>query len=59
MKMLTLEMSTAHGSIAWRENAEALFECQFAADRKHSGAFFDNLQLCLERFGRPNADKLR
>jgi len=53
VKMLTLEMSTAYGSIAWRENAKALFDCQFAADRKHSGAFFDNLQLCLERFGRP------
>jgi tRNA threonylcarbamoyladenosine biosynthesis protein TsaB len=53
MKILALEMSTAQGSIAWRENGEALFDCRFAADRKHSGAFFENVQLCLERFGRP------
>jgi tRNA threonylcarbamoyladenosine biosynthesis protein TsaB len=46
-------MSTAQGSIAWRENGEGLFDCRFAADRKHSGAFFENVQLCLERFGRP------
>lgn len=53
MKTLGLEMSTAQGSIAWRENGAALFDCQFPADRKHSGAFFQNVQLCLERFGRP------
>jgi tRNA threonylcarbamoyl adenosine modification protein YeaZ len=53
MKTLALEMSTAQGSIAWRGDGKALFDCQFAADRKHSGAFFDNVQLCLKRFGRP------
>src|SRR5438270_2541099 len=53
MKTLALEMSTAQGSIVWREDEKALFDCRFAADRKHSGAFFENLQLCLERFGRP------
>jgi tRNA threonylcarbamoyl adenosine modification protein YeaZ len=53
MKILALEMSTAQGSIAWREDGTALFDCRFAADRKHSGAFFENVQLCLERFGRP------
>jgi tRNA threonylcarbamoyladenosine biosynthesis protein TsaB len=53
MKTLALEMSTARGSIAWREDGEALFDSQFAADRKHSGAFFENVELCLERFGRP------
>jgi len=53
MKTLALEMSTAQGSIAWREQGEALFEGRFAADRKHSGAFFENVQQCLERFGRP------
>ena len=53
MKTLALEMSTAKGSIAWREDGEALFDGQFAADRKHSGAFFENVQQCLERFGRP------
>jgi len=53
MKTLALEMSTAQGSIAWREGGEALFDGRFAADRKHSGAFFENVQQCLERFGRP------
>jgi tRNA threonylcarbamoyladenosine biosynthesis protein TsaB len=53
MKTLALEMSTAQGSIAWRDDSEALFDGRFAADRKHSGAFFENVQQCLERFGRP------
>jgi tRNA threonylcarbamoyladenosine biosynthesis protein TsaB len=53
MKTLALEMSTAQGSIAWREDGEPLFDGRFAADRKHSGAFFENVQLCLVRFGRP------
>jgi len=53
MKTLALEMSTARGSIAWREKGETLLDSRFAADRKHSGAFFENVQSCLERFGRP------
>lgn len=53
MKILALEMSTARGSIALREDATALFDRDFAADRKHSGAFFENVQLCLHRFGPP------
>jgi len=53
MKTLALEMSTAQGSIVWREDGEALFDGRFAADRKHSGAFFENVQQCIERFGRP------
>jgi tRNA threonylcarbamoyladenosine biosynthesis protein TsaB len=53
MKTLAIEMSTAQGSIAWREDGEALFDGRFAADRKHSGAFFENVQQCLERFGSP------
>src|SRR2546421_1759369 len=53
MKMLALEMSTAQGSIAFRDDGAPLFDCNFAADRKHSGAFFENVQRSLERFGRP------
>jgi tRNA threonylcarbamoyladenosine biosynthesis protein TsaB len=53
MKILALEMSTAKGSIALRADGAALFDSNFAADRKHSGAFFENVQLCLERFGPP------
>lgn len=53
MKTLAFEMSTARGSIALREDDRVLFDCDFAADRKHSGAFFENVQLCLKRFGPP------
>ncbi|HEX4629921.1 MAG TPA: tRNA (adenosine(37)-N6)-threonylcarbamoyltransferase complex dimerization subunit type 1 TsaB [Chthoniobacterales bacterium] len=53
MKILALEMSTARGGIALRADGDALFDCDFAADRKHSGAFFENVQLCLKRFGAP------
>jgi tRNA threonylcarbamoyladenosine biosynthesis protein TsaB len=53
VKTLALEMSTARGSISVREDGAALFDSDFAADRKHSGAFFENVQLCVERFGRP------
>jgi tRNA threonylcarbamoyladenosine biosynthesis protein TsaB len=53
MKTLALEMSTARGSIALHDGEAALFEASFAADRKHSGAFFENVELCLERAGRP------
>jgi tRNA threonylcarbamoyl adenosine modification protein YeaZ len=53
MKTLALEMSTAQGSIAWRDDDQALFDGRFAADRKHSGVFFEDVQRCLERFGRP------
>jgi tRNA threonylcarbamoyl adenosine modification protein YeaZ len=53
MKILAFEMSTARGSIALCQESEVLFDCQFAADRKHSGAFFENLEQCLKVFGRP------
>src|SRR6476659_6963909 len=54
MKILALEMSTAQGSIALRDDGEPLFDAAFAADRKHSGAFFENLERCVRRFGRPD-----
>lgn len=53
MKILALEMSTARGSIAVEDDGEVRFDCHFAADRKHSGAFFENLEQCLRRFGDP------
>jgi tRNA threonylcarbamoyladenosine biosynthesis protein TsaB len=54
MKTLALEMSTARGSIALRDDGEPVFDATFAADRKHSGAFFDNVERCLEWFGKPD-----
>jgi|SRR4051812_41022846 tRNA threonylcarbamoyladenosine biosynthesis protein TsaB len=54
MKTLALEMSTAQGSIALRDDGDPLFDATFAADRKHSGAFFENVERCLQRFGQPD-----
>lgn len=53
MKILALEMSSAQGSIALRDDGEVLQEWKFPADRKHSGAFFESVHLCLDRFGKP------
>jgi len=50
MKILALELSSARGSIAWLDDAEPV-NCSFANDRKHSGAFFENLRLYTQRFG--------
>ena len=53
MKILAFELSSGQGSIALIENGAALFERRFPNDRKDSGAFFENLQLCLRQFGAP------
>jgi tRNA threonylcarbamoyladenosine biosynthesis protein TsaB len=46
-------LSSGQGSVALIEGAESLFDVTFPNDRKHSGAFFENVELCLQRFGRP------
>lgn len=51
MKILALELSSAEGSIAWLDKDSEPFVRSFANDRKHSGLFFENLQLCAQRFG--------
>ncbi len=53
MKILALELSSGQGSIALREDGREIFAAVFANDRKHSGAFFQNLQRCREEFGNP------
>ena len=53
MKTLAFELSSGQGSIALVENGEALFERSFPNDRKDSGAFFENVELCLRQFGAP------
>ena len=53
MKTLAFELSSAQGSIALVENGETLFERAFPNDRKDSGAFFENVQLCLQHLGPP------
>jgi len=44
MKILALENSTTHGSIALLEDGKQPVTFQFANDRKHSGLFFQSLQ---------------
>ena len=53
MKVLAFELSSGRGSIALVEEGAALFDRNFPNDRKDSGAFFENVQLCLQRFGAP------
>jgi tRNA threonylcarbamoyladenosine biosynthesis protein TsaB len=53
VKTLAFELSSGRGSIALVEEGTALFDRSFPNDRKDSGAFFENVQLCLQRFGAP------
>jgi tRNA threonylcarbamoyladenosine biosynthesis protein TsaB len=55
MKILALELSSGQGSVAWIEEDRDPFVRSFANDRKHSGLFFENLQLCSRKFGAPDA----
>jgi tRNA threonylcarbamoyladenosine biosynthesis protein TsaB len=54
MKILALELSSGQGSLAWLANDGEPFLRVFANNRKHSGLFFENLQLCLREFGLPD-----
>lgn len=53
MKTLALELSSGRGSIALVEHGEVLFERSFPNDRKHSGVFFENVELCVQKLGAP------
>jgi tRNA threonylcarbamoyl adenosine modification protein YeaZ len=55
MKILALELSSGQGSVAWLEDGGADFARTFANDRKHSGLFFQNLQLCSRERGASDA----
>ena len=55
MRILALELSSGQGSIAWLENEREPFVRVFANNRRHSGLFFENLQLCSREFGAPDA----
>ena len=52
MKILALELSTARGSAAWRDEGTRAEET-WPNDRKHSGAFFAAIKAFLERYGIP------
>jgi tRNA threonylcarbamoyladenosine biosynthesis protein TsaB len=53
MKTLALELSSGRGSVALIESGEALFDRSFPNDRKHSGAFFESVEFCLQQLGAP------
>ena len=52
MKTLALELSTAHGSLAWLDG-EIEFTRDWSNDRKNSAAFFENLEAIRRKFGAP------
>jgi tRNA threonylcarbamoyladenosine biosynthesis protein TsaB len=54
MKILALELSSVQGSIAWLDGERDPFAVSFSNDRKHSGLFFENLQLTSQQFGAPD-----
>ena len=51
MRVLALELSSARGSIAFRDGDDEIFATDFANDRKHSGFFFTHLKRCVELCG--------
>ena len=53
MKILALELSSARGSLAWRENDVDLTR-EWANNRKNSGEFFQNLAEVRREFGAPD-----
>jgi tRNA threonylcarbamoyladenosine biosynthesis protein TsaB len=54
MKILALELSTARGSVAFREADELRFVRQFPADRKDSALFYENLSALRKECGLPD-----
>ncbi|MBA3961918.1 MAG: tRNA (adenosine(37)-N6)-threonylcarbamoyltransferase complex dimerization subunit type 1 TsaB [Chthoniobacterales bacterium] len=54
MKILALELSTAVGSIAFRDGESASVVRRFPADRKHSGLFYENLSAIRSERGLPD-----
>src|SRR5262245_3332235 len=53
MKILSLELSTARGSLAWLDNDDAKLVREWPNDRKNSAAFFQNLETVTRKFGSP------
>src|SRR5215469_17909362 len=52
MKTLALELSTAHGTLAWLDG-EIEFTRDWPNDRKNSATFFENLEASRRKFGTP------
>lgn len=53
MKIFALELSSARGSLAWRDGDVEL-KREWPNDRKNSGAFFKNLADVQKQFGAPD-----
>ena len=53
MKILAFELSTARGSLAWLDNDDVEFVCEWPNDRKNSAAMFENLDAVTKKFGAP------
>ena len=53
MKILALELSSARGSVAWRDR-DLEWARDWANDRKNSGEFFQKLTEVQSQFGPPN-----
>src|ERR1700720_1977708 len=52
MKILGFELSSARGSLAWRDD-EVDLVLEWPNDRKNSSAFFENLAEVQTQFGSP------
>jgi tRNA threonylcarbamoyladenosine biosynthesis protein TsaB len=53
MKILALDLSSARGSLAWRDG-DFEWGREWANDRKNSGEFFHNLAEAQKQFGPPD-----
>jgi tRNA A37 threonylcarbamoyladenosine modification protein TsaB len=54
MKILALELSSASGSLAWRDGDNVDLFRDWQNDRKNSGQFFECLVEVQKQFGKPN-----
>jgi tRNA threonylcarbamoyladenosine biosynthesis protein TsaB len=54
MKILAFDLSTARGSLAWRDGDLDSFAREWPNDRKNSAAFFENLDVVTKKFGAPD-----
>lgn len=52
MKILALDLSSARGSLAWRDPDDE-FVCDWPNDRQNSAGFFENLMAVRTKFGIP------
>jgi tRNA threonylcarbamoyladenosine biosynthesis protein TsaB len=53
MKILAFDLSSARGSLAWRDG-DAIIERHWPNDRRNSGGFFENLADVRRKFGLPD-----